>query len=73
MEITTFKYPIPEWDTAYAQDFITGDDKILHGVYLRLPDGLSHWILDADSADEATKIATLINVLAKTYNPLCTM
>jgi hypothetical protein len=67
MEITSLNKPLPAWSNSYAQDFEEENGEVLHGVYLRLPDGLSHWILDADSAEEAKKVSDLINMVASTY------
>jgi hypothetical protein len=67
MEITSLRHPLPEWTTSYAQDLEEEGQKVLHGVYLILPSGLSHWILDADSANQAKEISDLINTLVKTY------
>jgi hypothetical protein len=67
MDITSLNNPLPAWSNSYAQDFELENGEVLHGVYLRLPDGLSHWILDADSAEEAKKVSALINMAASTY------
>ena len=59
--------PLPVWNSSYARDFENKDGKVLHGVYLLLPDGLSCWVMDADSAEDAQKISALLNMAASTY------
>ena len=58
---------LPIWNSSYARDFEDEDGKIFHGVYFLLPDGLSHWVMDADSAEDAQKISALLNMAANTY------